>query len=308
VAEEPAVVSASTAARVFPPPPGTLSAPWTVVTPAGDACDVVLNSPRGFEGKDTVIDVQNEGRARGLSVKAGDKPGTHVAMFRGDRAAPWGPRDFTLVFKRGGAQSKLKLRVQVMRPSLLAMAPAPALREALRWLERHQAHDGSISANEFSKRCTGGTTCDGPGIATCTAGVTGLAALAALRAGESGDWVRACLSYLVRAQTSDGRFAAPENPHGAYSHMIATEATALGWHLLGDPLLKEAAQRGVEAIEAARNLDSSGGAWRYGIQSGDNDTSITIWALRALLTAKMAGLRVNDTAIDGGMAWIRRVT
>jgi hypothetical protein len=142
---------------------------------------------------------------------------------------------------------------------------------------------------------------------TCTTGVTSLAILAALRSGESAEWVRSALSWLVGTQKSDGRFG-PDDMYGSYTNMVATEAVALGWHLLGGADLRDAAQRGVDAIEAARNLQAAGGAWRYGVQSGDNDTSITLWAMRALLTAKFADLKVNEAALQGGAAWIRRVT
>jgi serine/threonine protein kinase len=305
--EVAAVTSAAPAIRVYRPSDSALNAPWTVLAPAGDPCDLHVNAPRGFEFKDTAVEVVNEGRAKGLTVKPADAAGTHVAAFRGDRAAPWGPREFTIVFKRGGASARIRLRIQVVRPSLLSLAPPPALKEALQWLERHQARDGSISANGFSLECRGERSCDGAGMATCTTGVTALAVLAALRSGESGEWIRSAVASLVAAQKSDGRFGGDDG-HGAYTHMITTEAVALAWHLIGGAEVRDAAQRGVEAIEAARNLQAAGGAWRYRIQDGDNDTSVTIWAMRALLTARIANLKVSEAAIQGGAAWIRRVT
>ena len=195
----------------------------------------------------------------------------------------------------------------MVRPPQLAAGPAPALKEALHWLERHAAADGTISANAFRR----GARAIGP--------ATGPAKTAARRrdrarrargaqVGRERRLGAGGARVLVALQRTDGRFASPDNPFGAYSHMIATEATALGWHLLGDADVGAAAQRGVQAIEAARNDKTGGGAWRYGVQGGDNDTSVTIWAMRALLTAKMAGLKVSEDAINGGAAWIRRVT
>jgi serine/threonine protein kinase len=306
----PAYVSVATASagvRVLPPPPGIPGAAWTVLVAAGDACDLTVRPPPDFESKDTGAEVAPEGRARGMTVKSSEAG--HVAAFRSDRSAQWGPREFTITFRRGAASSKLRLRVQVGRPAnLLALAPAPALKDALGWLERHQSADGAISAASFFVQCTGDQKCDGVGPSSSDAGVTALAVLAALRAGESAEWVREALAYLVSIQRSDGRFASADDGPGTYAHLIATEATALGWHLLGGADVRAAAQRGVEAVEAARNLQAAGGAWRYGVQSGDNDTSVTIWAMRALLAAKLAGLKVSDSAIDGGASWIRRLT
>jgi serine/threonine-protein kinase len=306
----PAVATSSTSGsvRVFPPPSGFLNAPWTVIVRPDDACELTLRAPPDFDARDAAVEVVSDSRAKGLTVKPPDASGASLATFRCDRAAPWGPREFTVVFKHGARTAKIRLRIQVVRPGLLAIAPIPVLREALRWLERHQADDGSIQAATFSRRCVGDRKCDGAGMASCDVGVTALAAMAALHCGESGDWVRALLTSLCRVQKSDGRFAGAETSHGAYSHMMATEACAVGWHLLGDPAVRDAAQRGIEAIEAARNLAAAGGAWRYGIQGGDNDTSVTIWALRALLAGRVAGLRVSEQAIDGGVSWIRRTT
>jgi hypothetical protein len=90
--------------------------------------------------------------------------------------------------------------------------------------------------------------------------------------------------------------------------MIATEAVALGWHLLGGADVHDAAQAGVAYIESVRNTKDQGGAWRYRPHDGDNDTSVTIWAMRALLTARFADLKVSADSLQGGATWIRRVT
>jgi hypothetical protein len=267
-----------------------------------------VHAPRGFDAKETTVEVQNEGRAKGLTVKAVEPAGTQLAAFRGaDRAALWGPREFTLLFKRGGASSRLKLRIQVVRAQGLALGPERALKDALQWLERHQGENGSISASDFSLRCHGDRKCDGAALAASTPGVTALTVLAALRSGESGDWVRKALAWLVKTQKSDGRFGGDDS-QSVYTHLIATEAVALGWHLLGGEDLRDAAQNGVLAIENARNTKDQGGAWRYRPQDGDNDTSVTIWAMRALLTARFADLKVSEAALSGGATWIRLVT
>ena len=41
---------------------------------------------------------------------------------------------------------------------------------------------------------------------------------------------------------------------------------------------------------------------------GDNDTSVTGWMLTALVSAKEAGIEVDEAAFEGGINWIREVT
>ena len=49
-------------------------------------------------------------------------------------------------------------------------------------------------------------------------------------------------------------------------------------------------------------------AWRYGVRLGDNDTSVTTWAVLALRSGKYGGLDVDPDAFEGARAWIDKMT
>ena len=308
-AEPVAVTSTAAAIRVFLPPPASLNAAWTVIVPGRRA----VRSPGAPAAR---LRSEGDGR-RGRERRKGEGPhgqdrgeaGIHLAAFRGDRAAPWGPREFTSSSSAAARPRRLRLRFQVVRPTLLASAPAPALKEALHWLERHAGPDGAISANAFSARCKGDRTCDGPGKDACTGGVTALAVLAALRSGESGDWVRSALASLVALQKSDGRFASADDPHGAYTHMIATEATALGWHLLGDA---DVARRGAarRARRSRPRATTRAPAARGATRSRAATTTRRSRSGRCARCSRRRwpASRSPRTRSTGGAAWIRGVT
>jgi hypothetical protein len=75
--------------------------------------------------------------------------------------------------------------------------------------------------------------------------------------------------------------------------------------LADSPLYREAAQRGIDFLVKAQN---PGFAWRYTARSGDNDTSVTGWCLRALRSAELSGYKVPAACYQGAHQWLVRVT
>ena len=73
----------------------------------------------------------------------------------------------------------------------------------------------------------------------------------------------------------------------------------------GDSTLEDPARRAVDLSLRAQNPNFG---WRYGIRSGDNDTSLTGWFVQALGAAKNAGLDVPEEAFRGAQAWFDRAT
>ena len=65
------------------------------------------------------------------------------------------------------------------------------------------------------------------------------------------------------------------------------------------------AQRAVRFVQQSQNPYL---AWRYGVRDGDNDTSVTGWAVLVLHTAQRVGLEVDPGAFRGGLAWIDKMT
>ncbi len=180
----------------------------------------------------------------------------------------------------------------------------------LEWLKNHQSPNGMWDSDGFESMCKR-TKCGGPGGPLFDAGVTGLALLCFLGCGEThttpryGPVVRDAVKYLKSIQDEEGCFGPRTSGHFIYDHCIAALAMAEAYGLTQSPLFRSSAQAGIDFIHKARNPRH---AWRYGVQPGDNDTSVTGWAVMALTSARMAGLRVDLAAFDGAKAWLDNVT
>lgn len=202
-----------------------------------------------------------------------------------------------------------------------------AVERAVAWLAAHQAPDGGFEAATFGRwrdrKDTGALESDGAGNATYDVGVTGLALLTFLGAGytnrSEGPYGKAVgdgLKYLRNAQDAEGCFGARTTPHFAYNHAIATLALVEAYGMTRSSIDKSATQKGLDFIAAIRN---PGLAWRYGVRSGDNDTSITGWMTLALCVGKWiiasdielgraASLTIDAAAFDGARAFIEKMT
>lgn len=182
---------------------------------------------------------------------------------------------------------------------------------ALDWLARHQFADGSWGAQTFSTTCDG-RFCMGRGSAEHDIGVTALATLAFVESGlldrrNFREAARKGSRWLAdRAlDPHSGRFGASAGKY-MYDQALATLALSRAYDVLGDPSLPGRIRRGADFLWSARN---PGRVWRYDVQAGSNDTSVTGWAVEALLASRSsearfdAGLLVRDT-----LAWVGSVT
>jgi hypothetical protein len=214
-----------------------------------------------------------------------------------------------------------------------------AVTAALDWLARHQSPDGSWSADKFDAACKQ-NRCDGPGRAQFTPGVTGLALLAFLGAGETQstgphqEVVARGLAYLRGVQADDGRIGyigdsakykhrvtmtrfdgarfVPEpqeicETDGCiYDHAIATVALCEAFMLSGDATVGDAAKKAVSFALKTKNPYL---AWRYASPpDGDNDTSITGWMCWAIATARASGVETGKSVLSDAVAWIEKMT
>lgn len=224
----------------------------------------------------------------------------------------------------GGPMRGDRLRHLKSMGSASASPSEKAVAAALDWLARHQSPDGRWDCDGFDAQCKGGR-CDSPGESEHDTGVTGLALLAFLGAGESHlngrdrEVVARGIGYLRSIQDVEGcigsrrheeslsgiRVRRPSD-HFLYGHAIATLALCDCYLLTQDEVLRESAQRAVDFIVRAQNPRL---AWRYDAPpNGDNDTSITGWMTWALAVAQAAGLTVDKSAIPGAVAWIDKMT
>lgn len=187
--------------------------------------------------------------------------------------------------------------------------------DALKWLAAHQSSDGSWDCDGFSDQCgsVGAGVCNGAGESVHDVGVTGLALLAFLGAGNTtlrGDYrdnVTTGVRWLERQQEPDSGLIGDKIGHAfLYNHSIATLALCEAYYFSKTPTRKRAAQQAINYISRARNPY---GAWRYDVPPvGDNDTSITGWMVFALKAAQDAGLTVDPQAFVGALSFFEEVT
>ncbi len=181
---------------------------------------------------------------------------------------------------------------------------------ALEWLKNHQSPGGHWDCDGFSDQCKL-NDCGGPGEAVYDPGVSGLALLCFLGAGEThiaGQYkstVKNGLRYLKNIQDSEGCFGPRTAQHFQYNHMTAALAMTEAYGLTGSRIFKDSAQRGVNFVQQSQNPYL---AWRYGVRDGDNDTSVTGWAAMVLKSAKLAELEVDGGAMRGALGWVEKMT
>ena len=114
------------------------------------------------------------------------------------------------------------------------------------------------------------------------------------------------LKYLRNIQDTEGCFGPRTSQHFQYNHMCASLAMTEAYGMTQSVIFKDAAQRGVNFIHQSQNPYL---AWRYGVRDGDNDSSVTGWAVMALKSAVMAELEVDKAStFEGALAWINKMT
>jgi hypothetical protein len=182
---------------------------------------------------------------------------------------------------------------------------------ALEWLRDHQNVEGHWSATTFtadSQRVNAERTYNIEMVNVndpngdkgyehvYDPGLTGLAMLAFTgagydhRIGKFRNTLRQAVLYLRRIQGNDGCFGPKEDLHYVYNHAICAMAMAELYGLSNDPMLRGPVMRGIEFILNAQN---PGLGWRYGTQTGENDTSVTGWMVLTLSIAYKAGLDID---------------
>ncbi len=192
--------------------------------------------------------------------------------------------------------------------------PFPGVvRRALDWLARHQDDDGKWDADGFMSHCKG-PRCTGPGSPIHDVGLTGLALLAflgdgnTLRVGRYKENVKRGILWLKDQQDDEGLIGEKVGRSFMYSHIIAATALCEAYGLSRFRLLRRPVQKAVDYISNARNPYK---AWRYYPRSGDNDSSVTGWAVIALASARSfedTGLKVSEDDFKGAIAWYDQMT
>ncbi len=182
-----------------------------------------------------------------------------------------------------------------------------AVQDGIAWLIAHQDKDGHWDSDGFMKHDAEGNRCDGPGNGVHDIGVSGLALLALLAAGDrlSVDACRVAADWLKAAfDPSTGRVRS-QSQALIYEQAIATMAMAEAAALLGSERYREAAALGLRYLQAHR---TKGAAWRYEPQGKECDTSVTSWCLAAYSACFHLGLDVPANDVGEALAWLDQVT
>jgi len=201
-----------------------------------------------------------------------------------------------------------------------------AIADGVDWLVRHQSKDGSWDADGFmALDPEGAPLCDGAGSRTRNLAVTSLALLALMGAGHDLDdgrhqenVVRGVRWLLQRQEPQSGWLDFNDvdvseegifvhRPfHPIYEHLLGTLALCTALEGAESRPVRAAAVRAVEQIEHSRNPYY---AWRYeALPNGENDTSVTGWAVLALEAAQDAGIEFSKETFHGALTWIDDVT
>lgn len=235
---------------------------------------------------------------------------------RSERPAPAEPARPEPEAVEGAARAEYRQRFGRAREEALRLAPTgtkECIARALRWLAAHQREDGGWSNAGFAAECgkLGKEPCSGPGQATYDVGATGLVLLCFLgdghtpSAGAHREVVARGLQWLVRQQSSEGVIGSRDEHDFLYGHALGCAALCEGVGL-GAEELREPAVRAVAFLESARHPE---GAWRYEVPATElGDTSVTGWAVHALVAASHAGLAVDPAALEGAAKWMERVS
>ena len=175
-----------------------------------------------------------------------------------------------------------------------------AVEEGLAWLANHQLFDGSWDCSFHGAQCMG--SCEHASSFYAPAASTGLALLPLLAAGNTHQYgpyqenVAAGLAFLLENMQYHGNQGAFLDARGVFSHCVCTLAVAEAYLMTGDPALEEPLKDAIYFLE--QNQDMSGGGWNVA-PGGETEISITSWAVMALKTAEIAGLRIPQETMQG---------
>jgi len=200
---------------------------------------------------------------------------------------------------------------------------------ALHWLADHQHREGYWCARDFREHTKRPETAIATGNLdfvrvedlsgdagwddlSTRVGVTGLALQAFASAGfahREGEFRQTCRNgvlFFRRVQKSSGLIGELDEDHAIYGHAMATIAMAEIFRLTNDMILLPLLDRAAGFIMQAQN---PGLGWRYGVQPGVNDTSVTGMMMRALNTIQRVDSRLEvGESIGGAFEWFDLVT
>jgi len=156
-------------------------------------------------------------------------------------------------------------------------------KQGLGYLAKSQTDGGNWSDNSYGSE----------------AGVVGLATLALLARGDDPEFgpyritVKRSVDYILARQDKKTGYIGSS----MYNHGFATLALAEAYGITNDLRLGPALQKATALILGSQKGNTKG-AWRYGPESKDADTTVSGAQMVALFAARNAGLSVPESAIE----------
>ena len=163
----------------------------------------------------------------------------------------------------------------------------------LAFLASQQQSDGSYGHSQFPKH----------------AGVTSIAGLAFMAHGDLPDrgpysqTVKKALDFVLRSSKPNGLLAADTSHGPMYGHGFATLFLGEIYGQTHDPRIREALLKAVRLIINSQNDE---GGWRYQPVPDEADISVTICQVKALRSARNAGIKVPKKTIDRAVEYVRK--
>lgn len=169
-----------------------------------------------------------------------------------------------------------------------------AIKRGLAYLAKQQNDDGSFNADRY-----GGSH----------VGVTSICLLAFLAngelpgRGEYGTVVQKGLDYILQNAQESGLIASGNVSHGPmYGHGFATLFLGEIYGMSQDDDVRDALIKAVRLIVKSQNAE---GGWRYHPIPYDADLSVTICQIKALRSARGAGIDVPKETIDNAIQYVK---
>lgn len=169
-----------------------------------------------------------------------------------------------------------------------------AVDKGLAFLAKQQNKDGSFDADRYG----------GPHV-----GVTAICCLAFLAngelpgRGEYGHVVQKGLDYILSNAQESGLIASKNVSHGPmYGHGFATLFLGEMYGMSKDDDVRDALVKAVRLIVKSQNSE---GGWRYQPIPFDADLSVTICQIKALRSARQAGIDVPKETIENAIQYVK---
>lgn len=168
-----------------------------------------------------------------------------------------------------------------------------AINHGLSYLASQQRADGSYGHSQFQRHV----------------GVTSIAGLAFMAHGDLpergpyGSNVSRALDFVLRSSHPNGLLAADTSHGPMYGHGFGTLFLGEIYGQTRDARIREAL---LKAIRLIINSQNDEGGWRYQPVPDEADISVTICQVKALRSARNAGIKVPKKTIDRAVEYVRK--